>query len=108
MKKSPLEVDALNALHENPDHWHLIFFYFAAEDPRIVVKKRHGVGWTLNFARPAAIPFLVALIAAAYGYLEIMSRLEISQSGQWACVFLLLFMIVGLCGWMANPRRLVG
>jgi hypothetical protein len=105
MKKSPLDVDALNAFHENPDHWHLIFFYFGAEDPRIVIKKRHGIGWTVNFARPMAVPFIVALIAAVYGYLELMRGLEFPESGQWAGVFLLLVLIVGLCGWMANPRR---
>jgi uncharacterized membrane protein len=62
-----MNADDLNAIHGNPDNWHFAFFYFAPEDPRIVVKKRCGIfGWTLNFARPTALPFLAALIAAIY------------------------------------------
>lgn len=61
-----MNTEDLDALHRNPDNWHLVFFYFAPGDPRIVVRKRLGImGWTLNFARPMAIPFLVALIGSA-------------------------------------------
>lgn len=101
-----MNTEDLNALHRNPDNWHLVFFYFAPEDPRIVVKKRLGImGWTLNFARPTAIPFFAALIASAYAYMNILSGIRLSESGQWLGVFLLLILIVSLCGWMSNPRR---
>ena len=47
-------------------------FYVNPEDPRVWVEKRIGVGWTLNYARPAAfwitalllLPVLLALLAA--------------------------------------------
>ena len=104
-----MTTEDLNALHRNPDHWHLVFFYFATEDPRIVVKKRLGImGWTLNFARPLAIPFLAALIAAAYAYLHILSEIQLSDAGRWTGVLLLIVLIVSLCGWMSNPRRFAG
>jgi hypothetical protein len=93
-------------MHQNPGHWHLIFLYIAPEDPRIVVRKRLGImGWTLNFARPMAIPFLVALIAGSYGYIQILGRMKLTDPGKWAGVFLLLALIVSLCGWMSDPRR---
>jgi hypothetical protein len=100
-----MNTEDLNALHRNPDHWHLVFCYFAPKDPRIVVKKRLGIGWTLNFARPLAIPFLAALIAAVFAYMNLLSQIGLSDSGKWMGVFLLLPLIVALCGWMSNPRR---
>ncbi len=101
-----MNTEDLNALHRNRDNWHLVFFYFAPEDPRIVVKKRLGImGWTLNFARPMAIPFLVALIAFSCAYMNILSQIGLSESGKWMGVFLLIILIVFLCGWMSNPRR---
>lgn len=101
-----MNAEELNALHGNPDNWHLVFFYFAPGDPRIVVKKRLGImGWTLNFARPLAIPFLVTLVAAACACINIMGQIGLSTSGKWMGVFLLIILIDSLCGWMSNPRR---
>ncbi len=101
-----MNAEDLNSLHRNPDNWHFAFFYFAPEDPRIVVKRRFGFGgWTLNFARPMALPFFAALIAAAYGYMDLLSRFDISTSGKWVGIFLLIVLIVLLCAWMSNPRR---
>ena len=103
-----MSTEDLDALHRNPDNWHLVFFYFAPGDPRIVVKKRIGImGWTLNFARPMAIPFLAALIASVYGYMDLAYRFHFSDSGKWAGIFLLIFLICILCGWMSNPRRYI-
>jgi len=42
-----------------------------------------GLVWTLNVARPLAIPFLVVLIASAYAYMNILSRIGLSESGKW-------------------------
>ncbi|HYH98676.1 DUF5808 domain-containing protein, partial [Hyalangium sp.] len=48
------------------------FLYRNPDDPRLIVPKLVGIGWTLNFARPAAwillalllLPAIVALIVA--------------------------------------------
>jgi uncharacterized membrane protein len=37
-----------------PQDWRGGLFYANPEDPRLVVPKRWGVGWTFNYARPAA------------------------------------------------------
>ncbi|MBN8460593.1 MAG: hypothetical protein J0M04_22415 [Verrucomicrobia bacterium] len=103
-----MKLEDLNALHANPNNWHLVFIYFAPEDPRIVVKKRIGVmGWTVNFARPMAIPFCCALIASVYGFMKVADSVVTSSQGYWLSVFLLIMLIVSLCGWMSNPRRYI-
>jgi len=42
--------------------WHGGLFYSNAADPRLVVPKRSGLGWTFNFARPVAWVLLVAIL----------------------------------------------
>ena len=38
--------------------------YYCKADPRVIVpKRRKWMGWTLNFARPSAIPALLGIIA---------------------------------------------
>ncbi|MWV45590.1 hypothetical protein GRF59_18415 [Paenibacillus sp. HJL G12] len=43
--------------------WKLGFIYFNPDDPALFVEKRMGIGWTVNFARPAAwMVFVVTLV----------------------------------------------
>ena len=54
----------LARFHSDPAHWKLGIFYFCRSDPRILVPKRiPGLGWTLNFGRPMAVPFFLSIIA---------------------------------------------
>jgi uncharacterized membrane protein len=53
----------------NPAHWKLGFLYYSPEQPRLLVAKRYGSPWTLNFARPAAwaivaIPLVIMTVGA--------------------------------------------
>jgi uncharacterized membrane protein len=32
--------------------WKAGLFYFNPDDPSLLVEKRYGLGWTINFARP--------------------------------------------------------
>ena len=43
----------------------LAVFYVNPEDPRLWVEKRIGLGWTLNYARPAALWITLLLILPA-------------------------------------------
>jgi uncharacterized membrane protein len=60
--------DAARALGQAPPsrHYRWGVFYANADDPRLWVPKRLGLGWTLNFARPAAA-WVVLLLAAVIG-----------------------------------------
>lgn len=44
-------------------HWKLGGIYFNPQDPSIWIEKRMGIGWTVNFARPMAWVFLLAIPA---------------------------------------------
>ena len=43
--------------------WKLGIFYANREDPSVFVQKRFGVGWTVNFARPATVGVFVGIVA---------------------------------------------
>ena len=43
-------------------YWKLGLLYYNHEDPAVFVPKRFGVGWTINFARPAGAGLLVGLL----------------------------------------------
>ncbi|MFD0639473.1 DUF1648 domain-containing protein [Catenulispora yoronensis] len=45
--------------------WKAGVVYFNRDDPAVWVQKRFGVGWTVNFARPAALAFLVGIVVLA-------------------------------------------
>lgn len=98
----------LDALLSNPEHWHLFFIYVCPADPRLVVRKRIGaLGWTLNFGRSMALPFLCGLVGWIYGCLTLLDWLEISDSWKWFGIFLMIAAIVGVCGWLSDSRRYV-
>lgn len=44
-------------------HWKLGSIYYNPQDPSIWIEKRMGIGWTVNFARPMAWFFLLAILA---------------------------------------------
>lgn len=51
-----------------PDsRWHGGLIYFNPADAAIIVPKRYGLGWTLNFARPAAWLYTGGLLALLIG-----------------------------------------
>ena len=52
----------------NPDdvHWKLGFIYYNPEDSKVLIPKRYGIGWTLNFANMWSYVFIVGLILIIY------------------------------------------
>src|SRR5262249_3391909 len=54
--------EELNRLWRDPKHWSF-WCYKCSEDPRIIVRKRYGMGWTVNFGHPRGLLALVVLIA---------------------------------------------
>lgn len=51
------------ALGAESDCWKLGIFYVNKDDLHLFIAQRFGVGWTINFARPAAWILLVCFIA---------------------------------------------
>jgi uncharacterized membrane protein len=52
----------------NPnDYYKLGIFYYKPDDHRVLVPKRFGFGWTLNFANVWSYVFLLALFGLVIG-----------------------------------------
>ncbi len=50
--------------HRDDDrYWRGGLFYVNREDPALLVARRFGVGWTLNFGNPRTAMLLVGLVA---------------------------------------------
>ncbi len=69
---APLRVDSAQPVGDRTEDrfWKLGVFYFNRDDPSVMVEKRFGLGYTVNFARPAAwlivlLPLLVAIGVSA-------------------------------------------
>ena len=50
---------------DDDSYWKLGMFYYNPHDPSIFVEKRYGIGWTINFGRPAGIAIIILIIAAS-------------------------------------------
>jgi|GEM_PF-607804 len=98
----------LNEMHADSNNWRLGIFYYSPSDPRIVVRKRfRAMGWTLNFARPLAIPLIVFVLAAIYGVMRFSDHMAWGDTGYWLSIVFMLIGISSLMGWLSNPRRYV-
>ena len=47
---------------DDDQYWKWGMFYYNPDDPAIWIEKRFGIGWTLNFANPLALGFMVVLL----------------------------------------------
>ena len=52
-----------NSSNNDPDNWFLGVFYFNKADKRLLSPKRFPfMGWTINFANPLSVLFLISLV----------------------------------------------
>ncbi|GHU64689.1 membrane protein [Clostridia bacterium] len=54
-------------------YWKAGVFYYNKNDPAFIVEKRFGIGWTMNFAHPAAIIIIIATVLVIVGSVWIMA-----------------------------------
>src|SRR5258708_37745812 len=60
---TPLPSSSVPAIHRTPDrYWKLGIFYFNRDDSAVLVEKRFGLGYSLNFARPTAWILLLLVL----------------------------------------------
>ena len=52
-------------LRDDDEHWKLGILYLNRDDASLFLPKRFGIGWTMNFAHPAAWAIILGLIAAS-------------------------------------------
>ena len=86
---------------QSAGNYYLYIFYFNRKDPRVIVPKRIGIGWTLNFARPMAVPLLIGVIALLLAPFEFFE----SKGTIYTTVIIELIALTLFCSWMSNPAR---
>jgi hypothetical protein len=98
-------MQTLDQFHSDPSNWKLGFIYFCRADPRIIVPKRiRGLGWTINFARPTAIPYTVLVIGLIWGLLEFIRFLGVSAENRFLVKLLLAFGVIAACYYLAHRQ----
>ena len=101
----------MTAENTNPvpkdNSWRFLFVYFNPDDPRIIVPKRvHALGWTINVARPMAVPMMLLMIVAALIPFKILSLCGVhSREAHYITVLVEIIALVLFCSWMSNPSR---
>ncbi len=55
--------DSGEMLRDNDEYWKLGIFYCNPNDPSLFLPERFGIGWTMNFSRPAVWAILAVLVA---------------------------------------------
>lgn len=56
-------------------HWKLGVFYVNRDDASLFVPERFGIGWTMNFARPAAWAFMAGIAALTVAFVVVLAVL---------------------------------
>jgi uncharacterized membrane protein len=67
LQQAPPTAEELAEFRANPVHWNWYGSYSCAADPRLVVRDRRGLGWTLNMAHPRANLVMGLTVAAILG-----------------------------------------
>jgi uncharacterized membrane protein len=65
VEELPADPDIIDA--DDDQRWKAGVFYFNKEDASIMVEKRFGIGWTVNFGNPKSWLFLMLPIAMLLG-----------------------------------------
>lgn len=103
----PMKPSQLDALRGEPAHWTTAGFYRCSEDPRLVVHKRYGGGWTINVAHRRAWFVLIAVVGVAVAPLVAKAVLG-SRAPGWlfvATVLTPIFVTVLAAAWLGRSRR---
>ncbi len=69
-------MEATDAMPEDDDvHWKAGLFYFNPDDAGLFLPERFGIGWTMNWGRPAAWAVLGGVIAAFAAFAAVVNAL---------------------------------
>lgn len=94
--------EELNALWRDPRNYKWGVYYCKA-DPRIVVPKRYKwMGWTVNFARPNAIPVTILLIAIILVPAVLVEQAKAPRSTVYLTLALSIAVLCLLCVYLSS------
>jgi uncharacterized membrane protein len=63
--KTQFEQDELDRMRNDPDNYKWGFFYSNPKDPRCLIPKKIGIGWSPNFANPYSYLIIISIIIFA-------------------------------------------
>ena len=103
---SEVTPEKLQQLWSDPANWKSGVFYNCKADPRVIVPKRFGIGWTINFARASAFPVII-LSAVSIGLpLALLALHGYAGTWIWLISIASALVIVSLVCWhFASPSR---
>ena len=96
----------LDKLWSDPANWKY-GIYRCRQDPRVVVPKRvKWMGWTVNFARPSAIPTILLIMAGVLAPFWILPRLGVYSAAAYLGVLAAVLVgVIVLCSHLSSTRR---
>lgn len=89
---------------QSPSSWKFRIIYFSKEDPRIIVPKRTGFGYTVNFAKPLAVPAMLAMILPVFAAKALFAK-TLSPATWAGCILLYLIVLVFICRYLASEKE---
>jgi hypothetical protein len=101
-----MSIYQLDQFHSDPSNWKLGIFYFCRADPRIIVPKRiRGLGWTLNFGRPLAVPAFCAAIGLIIGAGKAARHFGADYGTSLTIKLIVALGLIGLCYRLARTPK---
>jgi len=80
--------------------------YYCKADPRVIVPKRfQWMGWTINAARPSAIPVALLVVAVVAVPVLIVKALGSGKAVEWATIAVSGAMVCLLCAYLSSTKR---
>jgi uncharacterized membrane protein len=62
-----IDKETLERWHKDPKNWIWGLFYYNKFDPRLLPPKRiAAMGWTVNFANPKSLFFMVGILVVVF------------------------------------------
>jgi Family of unknown function (DUF5808) len=83
--------------------------YYCKADPRVIVPKRFkGLGWTINAARPSAIPLALLSLTILAVPVLIVRALDGGNAVVFLTVVASIAVVCLLCAYLSSSKRWIG
>jgi len=80
--------------------------YYCKADPRVIVPKQHKwMGWTINFARPSAIPIVLLALAIVVLPAQVARSWNGGIGATLTGVAISIVVLCLLCGYLSSTKR---
>ena len=97
--------EEIEACWNDPHNWKWHVYYCKA-DPRVIVPRRlKWMGWTMNFARPSAIPLIGLGVVLATVPFRIMIAKGAATSTLLVALGAAIAVVCLLCAWLSSRTK---